>query len=93
MTWGGRCPACGEPFTGLADGERMGMHKTPYFLPFSNRRERCRFSRGTREDAKRGITPERRATIERIRATPAEQRPDYDRSTLAKFEEKYGADA
>ncbi len=54
-----------EPFTGLRDGKMMGTHKTPYCLPFSNRRETCPYSRGTREDAAAGITPRARRRLNR----------------------------
>lgn len=88
--WGGCCPACKRPFTGLRDGKRMGKHKTEFYLPFSNRRETCRYSEGTPEDAARHISPLMRRTVERIRATPPDKRPSWDVEYLAWFEEKFG---
>lgn len=63
VTWGGRCPYCGEPFRGLADRKTMGSHKTPWY-PFGRdvRRERCPYSGGTVADAHKRITPLMRRT-------------------------------
>jgi len=57
MAWGGRCPQCKQPFRGLRDGVTMGSHRTEFYAPFSNRRERCPYSGGTVEDARNGISP------------------------------------
>jgi heterodisulfide reductase subunit A-like polyferredoxin len=92
-SWGGTCPACGEPFSGLKDRKRMGTHKTPYYLPFSNRRETCVYSRGTREDAARKITPLVRRTVERLRAIPPTGREPHEVAYLIRFESKHGIGA
>lgn len=63
MTWGGRCPYCGEVFRGLSDGKRMGHHRTWWYpLGGGNRRENCPYSGSTPADAQRCITPIMRRT-------------------------------
>jgi hypothetical protein len=65
--WGGKCPACKQVFRGRGKQEArvMGEHKTEFYLPFSNRRERCVYSGGTVEDAEFRITPIRRRRLNR----------------------------
>jgi hypothetical protein len=62
VTWGGRCPYCGEVFRGLKDGKTMGQHKTPWNIIASSRRESCPYGGATREDTERRITPLMRRT-------------------------------
>lgn len=89
-SWGGRCPACNQTFSGLRDGKQMGTHRTEYYYPFSNRRETCVYSRGTCEDAARGITPLARRTVERIKAIDPAQRAEHDQQYLDRFAAKHG---
>lgn len=76
MSWGGRCPQCKQPFTGRGkQADRiMGEHRTEFYYPFSNRRERCPFSGGTVEDAAAGISPIRRRRLNREAKTRGEGR-------------------
>jgi len=72
MSWGGRCPACKQPFTGKGKqaARVMGEHKTEFYAPFSNRRERCVYGGGTVEDAAARITPIRRRRLDREAVVP-----------------------
>lgn len=62
MTWGGRCPHCGEVFRGLRDGKTMGAHLAWWYVLGTNRRERCPYSGSTVADAQKRITPLMRRT-------------------------------
>lgn len=64
MSWGGRCPRCGQTFRGLRDGVTMGEHRTEYYAIGASRRERCAYSGGTVADAAREISPLLRRTQE-----------------------------
>ncbi len=85
MTWGGRCPYCGEVFRGLKDGKTMGRHLSPWNYIASNRREPCPYGGATREDAERRITPLMRRTQAYIVREVRAGRPmtESQRETLA----------
>lgn len=52
---GTTCPQCRQHAHLRRDGT-LGEHRTDLYLPFSNRRERCRYSGVTPDEAEVGIT-------------------------------------
>jgi len=69
---GTTCPQCGQYAPLIADGTRLGEHRTEFYvlgqIRGGRRRERCPYSGGTVADAVAGIPPLRRKTIDRLTA-------------------------
>lgn len=59
------CPQC-KQYANILVGDILGQHRKDTYYIASNRREHCPYGGGTREDARSGITPLRRKTIERL---------------------------
>lgn len=61
------CPACGEPCYEYTNG-KLSEHKTDNFVPGQRAggrvRERCIYSDGTWDDARKHVTPLRRKMID-----------------------------
>lgn len=60
---GGMCPACGQPCR--LYGERLGEHRTEFYVLGGRRRERCVYSGGTWADAKVRVPPFARRMLNR----------------------------